>query len=207
MSIQPPVVSCHRCTPTGISDDTSLVEAARCGDTNAFALLYQRYSARINRTLQRMFRNPDDAQDTTQEAFLKAFVHLNAFEGKAKFSSWLTRIAINCALMEMRRRRGRCMLPIEASDDSHAKCHLNLIDNRVDIHGAYEIAEMLGLVTEAIDGLQPALREVIEFQLTVDCSHRDLAAMTNSSIPAVKARVTRARKALRASLSKRLSPR
>jgi RNA polymerase sigma-70 factor (ECF subfamily) len=177
------------------------MEAARRGDTNAFALLFDRHSAMLHKSLLRFLRNSDDAQDAVQEAFLKAFVHLNGFEGKAKFSSWLMRIAINCALMEMRRKRGRFMLPLETNDDNQAGWRPELVETRVDIHGACEAAEMMGRLTKAIGRLKPALRELIELQLSLDCSHTDLAELTKSSIPAVKSRVMRARKALRTAVS------
>ena len=189
--------------PSPALDESVLVEAARRGDVNAFEVLFQRHSTRLCKSLERMLRNSEDAHDAMQEAFLKAFVHLNAFEGKAKFSSWLTRIAINCALMELRKRRGCLLLPLETCEGDRSGWRVDPIDRRIDIHRACEITQMNGRIASAIGLLKPALREVIELQLSLDCSHKDLAVLTNSSVPAVKSRVMRAKQALRTAVGAR----
>jgi len=185
--------------------DSLLVEAARRGDMNTFGVLFQRHSSRLRKRLERMLKNSEDARDAVQEAFLKAFVHLNAFEGKAEFSTWLMRIAINSALMELRKKRRRQLVPLETSEDGCVGWRADVIDHRVDIHRACEVAQMNSRVTAAVRRLRPALREVIELQLSLDCSQNDLAVLTNSSVPAVKSRVMRAKEALRTAVSERRS--
>src|SRR5437879_5464273 len=96
-------------------EDAALVANAKAGDAPAFELLVQRHEGKISSLAQRMTRNREDAEDVVQQSFQKAFIHLKKFEGGSLFSTWLTRIAINEALMLLRRRRGSDEVPIGAS--------------------------------------------------------------------------------------------
>src|SRR5271154_4050653 len=87
------------------ANDEFLVKAARSGEDWAFSELWLRHSKKIFNTMYRVTRNRQDAEDALQDAFLKAFLHLNNFDGRSSFSTWLTRIAINSALMILRRKR------------------------------------------------------------------------------------------------------
>jgi hypothetical protein len=93
-------------SPVGITTDTCdmhLVAAAKNGDQQAYAELCRRHSHRTLRTVLRITRNVADAEDTLQESLLKAYTHIGDFDGRSAFSSWLTRIAINNALMLLER--------------------------------------------------------------------------------------------------------
>src|ERR1700690_2280905 len=83
--------------------DEALIARAKLGDHLAFVELWTRHSNTAFGMAYRIVGNRDDAEDAIQEAWLKAYVHLNTFEGRSKFSSWLTRITINSALMTLRR--------------------------------------------------------------------------------------------------------
>src|SRR5258705_9025338 len=96
-------------------EDAALVAGAKTGDARAFELLVQRHEGKIFSLAQRMTRNREDAEDVVQQSFQKAFIHLKKFEGESLFSTWLTRITINEALMLLRRRRGTREVPIEQS--------------------------------------------------------------------------------------------
>jgi len=87
-------------------DDEVLVSAAKAGDTDGFAELYRRQSRRVLPKTCRVTKNREDAEDTSQDAIVKAFAHFNSFEGRSIFTSWRTRIAANSALVMLRRRRG-----------------------------------------------------------------------------------------------------
>src|SRR5438309_11441295 len=95
--------------------DAALVAAAKHGETQAFEKLVLRYKRRIFATVYRITNNHEDAEDVLQESFHKAFLHLDGFQERAQFSTWLTRIAMNEALMLLRRRRG----VLEALPESH----------------------------------------------------------------------------------------
>jgi RNA polymerase sigma-70 factor (ECF subfamily) len=105
-------------SPIGITADTLdifLVAAAKDGDHQAYAELCRRYSKQILRTILRITHNVADAEDTLQETLLKAYVHIGTFEGRSAFSSWLTRIAINSALMLSRKKHSRCEYSLEVT--------------------------------------------------------------------------------------------
>ncbi len=97
-------------------EDAALVAGAKTGDAHAFELLVERHEGKILSLAQRMTRNREDAEDVVQQSFQKAFIHLKKFEGESLFSTWLTRIAINEALMLLRRRRGTREVPIAESN-------------------------------------------------------------------------------------------
>src|SRR5579863_3781467 len=86
-------------------DESALVAAAKAGDISAFETLVGRYERKIFRLTQNITQNREDAEDAMQEAFLKAFQHLGEFQGNSRFYTWLVRIAVNQALMKLRRRR------------------------------------------------------------------------------------------------------
>src|ERR1700721_2592238 len=97
--------------------DMYLVAAAKDGDRQAYAELCRRHSKQILRTVLRISRDVADAEDTLQEALLKAYIHIGGFEGRSAFSSWLTRIAINSALMLSRKKRSQPLCSFESSSD------------------------------------------------------------------------------------------
>src|SRR5271169_3831471 len=89
---------------TGI-DETALVAQSRQGDTRAFGELVRRYEGKIFRLAQHVTQNREDAEDVLQETFMKAYEHLDQFQGHSKFYTWIVRIAVNQALMKLRRRK------------------------------------------------------------------------------------------------------
>src|ERR1700733_10724049 len=106
--------------PVGVTDkacDMYLVAAAKDGDRQAYAELCCRYSQRIFRTVLRITGNTADAEDTLQEALLKAYVHIGRFEGRSAFSTWLNRIAINSALMLLRKKRSHYVYSLRGAVD------------------------------------------------------------------------------------------
>src|SRR5258708_13869242 len=104
-------------TGKGKDSDSILVAAAKSGDTHAFEELVSRYRARVLAVAQRITNNREDAEDAAQESFHKAFLHLDSFQEKARFSTWLTRITMNEALMMLRKRRGFLEVLPERDDD------------------------------------------------------------------------------------------
>src|SRR2546427_13273016 len=105
---------------TGVNRDSdgALVAAAKRGDTRAFEELVLRHKRRVLAVAQRITNNREDAEDVMQESFHKAFAHLDSFQEKSQFSTWLTRIAMNESFMLLRRRRGIVGVSAESSADS-----------------------------------------------------------------------------------------
>jgi RNA polymerase sigma-70 factor, ECF subfamily len=181
-------------------NDELLVLAAKSGDTTAFVELRRRHATKVLRTIYRVTRNWEDAEDALQDSFLQAYLHLNKFENRSTFASWLTRIAINSALMILRKKR-----PYEISiDDTRAGFEAGdkweLRDLRDDPEARYVQIERNEKLRSAILRLRPNLRDVLELQQTQEFSVKELAQVLGISSAAAKSRVLRARTALRASL-------
>jgi RNA polymerase sigma-70 factor (ECF subfamily) len=188
------------CSIKRLSDEL-LVVRAKAGDTSAFVELRERHSIKVLRTVYRITRNWEDAEDALQESLLKAFKHLNGFENKCSFSSWLTRIAINSALMTLRRRRACREISIDSTDDDGTIFgRLEPQDLSEDPERRYARCEREELLKRAILRLRPGLRDVVELRQAEECSLKELAERLGISLAAAKSRLLRARVALQARL-------
>lgn len=108
------IADAQRHNIAGGDEEAALILAAKSGDGQAFEILIERYQRRVLALARRFTRIREDAEDIAQQTFQKAFVHLHKFEGKSRFSTWLTRIAINEALMLL--RRGRALREVSIND-------------------------------------------------------------------------------------------
>jgi RNA polymerase sigma-70 factor, ECF subfamily len=181
--------------------DEWLVAAARDGNIDAFAALRDRHFRRILWTTYRITKNWEDAEDALQDAFLKTFTHLNTFEGRASFSSWVTRIAINMSLMILRKKRVIKELSIDTHDnDCVLADRWQLRDLREDPERSYSRREREDLLRRAIRRLRPNLRTALELQQAQEYSTQEIADSLDISSAAVKSRLLRARLSLRARL-------
>ena len=176
--------------------DEALVTAAKSGDRPAFAELWERHSNRAFKMAYRMTRNREDAEDVIQDAWTNAYVHLKSFDSRARFSTWLTRIAINTALMTLRRKRVHPETSTESAD-GEAWQHLEIADQTKDVEQHYLKRESLEHLRRAISGLRPTLRHVIEIHQSDDTSVKEVARLAGLSVPATKSRLLRARAILR----------
>jgi RNA polymerase sigma factor (sigma-70 family) len=196
----PMLIYAAKSPPSGMTTDTCdvcLVAAAKNGDHQAYAELCRRHSQRTLRTVLRITCNIADAEDTLQEALLKAYTHIGEFDGRSAFSSWLTRIAINAALMLLRKTRSqpvygfktdpeadnfRLPEPAEPSYNPEESCIQSALENEL---------------TKAIRYLSPCLRVVIELRCQEDASMAQIAKTLGISKSAVKSRLARARLQIR----------
>ena len=183
------------------TSDEVLVSTAKSGDANAFVELSKRHSNRVLQTTYRITRNRQDAEDALQDSLLKAFTHLKDFQEKSSFSTWLTRIAINSALMILRKRRVCVEISIDGGDDSGEKHEpwepRSLTE---DPENRFARGEREELLRDAILRLPPVVREAVELRQTRDYSAREIAQALGISVAAVKSRLSRARLTLRAAL-------
>ena len=192
--------------PIGITADTPdifLAAAAKDGDHQAYAELCRRHSKQIRRTILRITRDIADAEDTLQETLLKAYVHIGRFEGRSAFSSWLTRIAINSALMLSRKKRSHYVYSLEGGVDGD---DFKLPDPTETAHNPEESCILNALENEcvrAIRYLSPTLRVVVQIRYREDASIAQIAEMLGISESAVKSRLLRARSKIRAHLEQR----
>jgi RNA polymerase sigma-70 factor, ECF subfamily len=184
--------------------DESLVLAAKEGNANAFAELRNRHSRKILRTTYRITRNREDAEDALQDSLLKAFIHLNKFEGRSSFSTWVTRIAINVSLMTVRKRRVNQELPINSSENEcKSDARWEPQDLGEDPERRYARHERAELLWEAMRRLSPNLRTTVELQQTHGFSNQELAESLGISVGAAKSRLLRARLSIRTSLQRK----
>jgi RNA polymerase sigma-70 factor, ECF subfamily len=183
--------------------DEVLVLAAKNGNQRAFEVLVERHQQRMLAFARRYTRVREDAEDVVQQTFQKAFIHLNKFQGKSSFSTWLTRIAINEALMLMRRGRGRREIPVDDSNDHGvADSAMEIPDPSPDPETSYLRRERVQILSETLGNLRPGMRKAIELRELAELSTEETAQRMGVSVAAVKARIFHARKKLREKLSR-----
>jgi RNA polymerase sigma-70 factor (ECF subfamily) len=184
-------------------EDASLVAAAKARDTRAFDLLVERNERKIFSMAHRITRNREDAEDVVQQSFHKAFIHLEKFEGKSLFHTWLTRIAINEALMLLRRKRGLHEVPIETSTmKTESALPLEFFDSAPNPEDSYLDREQEQVLSAALNRLRPGIRKAIELRDLGELSTGETALVMGLSVAAVKGRVFHGRKKLRETLSR-----
>ena len=191
----------------GSTAEQELVAAAKRGDDGAFETLFNHHQRRIYVLAFRYTRIREDAEDIVQQTFQKAFVHLQKFEGKSSLSTWLTRIAINQALMLLRSRRGQHEVPIDDSSSHEATPALELADASPDPEASYLQTEKTQILSAAMRQLRPGMRKAIELRELGELSNRDTAAQMGLSMGTVKGRVFHARRKLAKALRHHMRPR
>ena len=190
-----------RATNIAKESDEALVAAAKGGDTQAFDELVLRHEPRVLSVAQRITNNREDAQDVAQESFHKAFCHLNTFQEKARFSTWMTRIAMNEAFMLLRRRRATPEVLPESLDDGDEFVSERFVDQRPTPEQSCRLRERKQILTEAINRLGPKIRTAILLRDIEERSAEETARILGTSISAVKARVFQGRRKLRATVN------
>ena len=179
-----------------MSDDR-LVAAAKTGDASAFDELCKRHTQKIFRMTHRITRNHEDAEDALQDCLINAFIHLRSFNGRSRFSTWLTRIAMNAALMKLRKNRARPEVSREEpAATSTLRPQSRLADPSPDPEERYARSEQETILRHAIAKLRPRIRKAVEIKLQ-DCSLDETAKILGISVPALKGRLFHARAELR----------
>jgi RNA polymerase sigma-70 factor, ECF subfamily len=182
-------------------DESALVAAAKAGDISAFETLVGRYERKIFRLAMNITQNREDAEDAMQEAFLKAYEHLGEFQGNSRFYTWLVRIAVNQALMKLRRRR-----PNVVSLDQELDTGEDMMPREVEDWGPspeerFGQTELGGILGKVIGELDPPFRIVFQLRDIEELSTEETAEALDLSVPAVKSRLLRARLKLREKLN------
>jgi RNA polymerase sigma-70 factor, ECF subfamily len=185
------------------NDELPLVERARAGDAAAFSELVQRYERKIYRLAKHITQNDEDAEDVLQESFLKAYSHLDSFHGDSKFYTWLVRIAVNEALMKLRKRKSDKTVSLDEPQDTGE----DLVAREIavwddDPEKKYSRDELADILNKAVDSLKPSFRTVFVLRDIEELSTEDTAETLGISIPAVKSRLLRARLQLREKLTR-----
>ena len=185
------------------TDELALVEASRTGDGRAFSELVERYERKIYRLAKHITQNDEDAEDVLQESFMKAYTHLDSFQGDSKFYTWLVRIAVNEALMKLRKRKSDRTVSLDEPQDTGE----DLVTREIavwddDPEKKYSREELAEILNEAVQSLKPSFRTVFVLRDIEELSTEDTAQALGISIPAVKSRLLRARLQLREKLTR-----
>ena len=187
-------------------DDIALVHASKAGDVAAFEELVKRYDRKLFRIAHHVVNNREDAEDIVQMAFFKAFQHLDSFREDAKFSTWLIRIAMNQALMTLRKRRTTKEVSSDTnfeSEEDHFS--MEVADWMPNPEEVYRAAELREILRKTLRRLSPGLRTVFVLRDIEGFSLQQTAEALALSLAAVKARSLRARLRLRQGLSQYFS--
>jgi RNA polymerase sigma-70 factor (ECF subfamily) len=173
--------------------DERLVSDAISGSSRAFGVLFERHERKIFRIAYRVLRNREDAEDAAQQAFARAFIHLYDFQGQSRSSTWLTRIAINEALMLIRKRR-----PGHTSIERHGAVEaedmvLEIEDSAATPEQHCGQRQLHAFLVEAIRSLKPILRSVVQLYEIGELSTNETGEILGLPTGTVKARVFRAR--------------
>jgi RNA polymerase sigma-70 factor, ECF subfamily len=177
--------------------EKQLIAAAKSGRRAPFGELYKRHMKQVSCVTRRIVRSREDAEDAAQECFLNAFVHLKNFDGRSQFATWLTRIAINAALMKLRKSRGAREVPIdEPNPSSEPVAQREFRHDAPDPEESCSLRERKRMVESAISGLRPRTRNVVELIHLQEHSIRETATILGISTGAVKSRMFHAKIAL-----------
>jgi RNA polymerase sigma-70 factor, ECF subfamily len=186
--------------------DAALVDAVRRHDQEAFEELLTRYGLRIFRLAQRITRNHEDAEEVSQDSFTRAFLHMETFRGDSRFSTWLSRIAINQSLMKLRTRRWRELhFDSPAGSEDTAPC-TEIADHTPTPEQLYSQEEVQRILASAMGELPTTLRKVLHLRELEEYSTEETARSLGLSISAVKSRALRGRRMLRQALTKYFRP-
>ena len=201
----------HKTEPTiaCVSDPASertLVAAAKNGDEQAFETLFKRYQRRTFAVVLRYTRVVEDAEDIVQQSFYKAFVHLCQFQGESSFSTWLTRIAINEALMFLRSIGAVRKVSIDDILDAGSADSLGTPDSNADPETRCSQREEARILSKAVRNLRPGLRTTIVLSELRELSTSETARRMGLSVATVKARRFRGKRELRQKLASYLKP-
>ncbi len=180
-----------------IARDRRIMAAAQAGSTRAFTNLYKLYSGRLYKTIVAITRNSEDAEDALQEAFLRIYLGIRTFEGRSSVYAWLTRIAINSALMILRKKRARSEILFDPQPDplTESSC-FQIEESRPDPEEACNLHQRRLIFMKAIHDLAPHLRAPLQMQMTGDMAIKEIGQLLKLSDAAVKTRLHRARRQL-----------
>ena len=181
-------------TPFVTGKEEILLASARAGDAAAFERLVMPHWDALLRITQRILRNREDAEDAVQTAFLDAFRNLKHFHGRSRFSSWLTRIAMNAAFMRLRVSRRKKEISIDdVTEAGEARASVQLVETRLNPEQEYLSEEGRALLQKGLKKLRPLYIEVLRLRGLQELSAKETARMLELPVGTVKARLHRAR--------------
>jgi RNA polymerase sigma-70 factor (ECF subfamily) len=188
---------------TDFLPDDQLVRRILAGESALFEILVHRHSQRVYRAARAILRDDEEAADVVQEAFVRAYRKIGQFAGRAKFSTWLIKIAVYEARARRRKSLSRAVTPREPADARESR---NDPDTRLDPEKGVLVREVRALMEAAIEDLPDLYRAVFVLRMVEEMSTADTAEVLNLSQDAVKTRLRRARALLREKLRAAVGP-
>ena len=190
-AVSPPTIS-HTET-----EDDQLLRTAQAGSHAAFEELQKRYARHLYKSILSITKNAEDAEDALQDTFMRAYRGLPSFEGRCKLSSWLTRIAINSALMLLRKRRSRPEISLEKPLGLEEEPYsFDLSEKRLNPEQLCDQNQRCERIRRAIRKLDPSSQRIIIVRMSQEKSLREIANELELSVATAKTRLYRARKRL-----------
>lgn len=183
------------------STDVQLVERALAGDEEACRLLVARHERHVYNLIARILRHPAEAQEVTQDAFVRAFRHLASFDPAHKFSNWMLRIARNAAIDALRRREPES-LPLEGAEEQASPAETIAAPGGEEGPQLVERHEAARALEAALATLRPEYREVIVLRYHEDLSYEEIAEITGQPLGTIKSNLHRARQQMAAEMVK-----
>jgi RNA polymerase sigma-70 factor (ECF subfamily) len=184
-------------------EEYAFLVAAKRGDSAAFEILCKQSANKVFHMARRMMRNKEDAEDVVQESFQQAFIHLKSFNGNSRFSTWLSRIAINAALMKLRKKHRLWDVSLDESPETEElPSRIEVADQDPSPEQLYARQERQRFLSQAMNELTPGMRKAIELRELDERSTEETARIMGISVSAVKARVFHGRRKLRERLNR-----
>jgi RNA polymerase sigma-70 factor (ECF subfamily) len=181
-------------------EEQHLLVCARAGDPEAFEKLVSPHWNVLLRVSQRILRSREDAEDAVQIAFLNAWRNLDAFQGRSRFSSWLTRITINSAFMRLRANRCKNEVSLDEMVHADAPTRFHVFEARPNPEDEFSANEVLGLIDRTLNQLNPRYAEVLRMSVLQELTGKEAARILDVPVTTVKSRLYRARAILSRSL-------
>lgn len=199
--------SMRTAAPPGKCKEWAIIQQAIAGNVGAQENLFSRHTSRLYRTAFAVLRNKEDAEDAVQDGLCKAYTSLRSFEGRSSFSTWLTRIVINSALMTRRSKSAHPEASLDEILDSEAKpLSHGVVDAQPDPEKLCASIEIDALVKAQVRQLPALLRTALRLRATHHLSIKESSQVLSIPVSAVKSRISRARKKLAHGLQRALAP-
>lgn len=183
------------------AEELALIEKVRAGDPDAFEPLVLEHQKKVYNLALKLLRDPDDAADAAQDAFVKAYTGLDSFRADSKFSVWLYRITYNICLDYVRRKKRMSEIPLTYEDDDGNEAELPIPDESASPEREYEKTELRELIDRGLDSLSPEHRRILIMREISDMSYAEIAEALSIEEGTVKSRISRARRSLAEFLS------
>jgi RNA polymerase sigma-70 factor, ECF subfamily len=183
------------------AEEWRLIQRALAGDPDALSPVFIRHSSKLFRAAFSLLRNKEDAEDALQEGLINAYIHLKSFQRRSLFSTWLTRIVINAALMALRRKRARPETPLDECQDGESDdLPAWVVDFRPNPEQVCAAMEAKQIVERHVEQLSWRLRSAFRLREMEGLSTKEARKVLGLTENVVKSRVFRARRELTKSL-------